>query len=71
MTQDDMEHIIDKELVTKSEDEFKVWAYVMMQYNLKPGLRKFGARGATAAVDELTQLHIMDMWTVMDPCKIS
>ena len=56
MTQDDMEHIIDKELVMKSEDEFKVWAYVMMQYNLKPGLRKFGVREATAAVDELTLL---------------
>ena len=69
-TRDDTEHIIDKDLVTKSEDEFKVWAYVMTQYNLKPGLRKFGARGATAALDELTQLHIMDTWTAMDPFKI-
>ena len=56
MTQDDTEHIFDQELVTKSEDEFKVWAYVMTQYNLKPGLRKFGVREATAAVDELTLL---------------
>ena len=55
-TCDDTEHTIDKELVTKSEEEFKVWAYVMTQYNLKPGLRKFGVREATAAVDELTQL---------------
>ena len=65
------EHVIDKELVTKSEDKFKVWAYTMTQYNLKPGLRKFGARGTTAAVDKLTQLHIMDTWTAMDPSKIS
>ena len=57
--------------MTKSEDKFKVWAYTMTQYNLKPGLRKFGARGTTAAVDELTQLHIMDTWTAMDPSKIS
>jgi hypothetical protein len=71
MTQDDTEHVIDKELVTKSEDEFNIWAYVMTQYSLKPGLRKFGARGATAAMDKLTQLHIMDTWTAMDPCKIS
>ncbi len=71
MTQDDMEHVIDKELVTKSEYEFKVWAYMMMQYNLKPGLRKFGARGTTAVVNELTQLHIMDTWTAMVPSKIS
>ena len=70
-TRDDTEHIIDKDLVTKSEDEFKVWAYVMTQYKLKPGLRKFGAGGATAALDKLTQLHIMDTWTAMDPSKIS
>jgi hypothetical protein len=42
----------------------------MTQYNLKPGLRKFGERGATAARDELTQLHIMDIWKAMDPSKI-
>ncbi len=44
---------------------------VMTQYNLKPGLRKFGARGATVAVNELIQLHIMDTWTVMNPSKTS
>ena len=71
MTQDDTDHTVDRELVTTSEDEFKIWAYVMTQYNLKPGLRKFGTRGATAAVEELTQLHIMDTWTAMDPSKIS
>ena len=72
MKQDDMEHtIIDKDLVTQLEDEFKIWAYVMTQYNLKPSLCKFGKRGVTAAVDELTQLHIMDTWTAIDPSKIS
>jgi hypothetical protein len=39
---DDVVHTIDKELVTNSEDKLKVWAYVMTQYNLKPGLCKFG-----------------------------
>ena len=43
----------------------------MTQYNLKPGLRKFGERGAKAAMAELTQLHIMDTWTAMDPSKIT
>ena len=52
--QDDTEHIIDNHLVMESEDELKVWAYVMTQHNLKPILRKFGARGATAAADKLT-----------------
>jgi hypothetical protein len=56
--------------MTKSEDEMKVWGYLMTQYNLKPGLRKFGERGATAARDDLTQLHIMDTWKAMDLSKI-
>ena len=63
-------HRIDAELVTELEDEMKVWAYLMTQYNLKPGLRKFGAfgaRGTTAAMDELTQLHI---WKAMDLSKL-
>ncbi len=70
MPKDDTEHLIDKDFVTQSEDKFKVWAYVMTQHNLKPGLCKFGERGVTAAVDELTQLQIMDTWTAMDPSKI-
>ncbi len=39
----DTEHAVDPELLTDLEDEIKVWAYLMTQYNLKPGLRKFGA----------------------------
>jgi hypothetical protein len=68
---DDTKHIVDKELVTQLEDELKVWGYIMIQYNLKTGLQKFGDRGATAAVDELTQLHVVDMWTAMDLSKIT
>jgi hypothetical protein len=68
---DETVHRIDAELITKLEDEMKVWAYLMTQYNLEPGLRKFCARGATAALDELTQLHMMDTWTAMDPSKLT
>ncbi len=64
------QHITDPELVTGSKDEIKVWGYLMTQYNLKPGLREFRDQGATAARDELTQLHIMDTWKAMDPLKI-
>jgi hypothetical protein len=53
------------------KDEIKIWRYVMMQYNLKPGLRKFGDRGTTAEVKEFTQLHIIDTWMAMDPTKLS
>jgi hypothetical protein len=49
----------------------KVWAYLMTQYNLKPGLRKFGAKGTVAALDELMQLHVMDTWKAMDPPKLT
>jgi hypothetical protein len=53
------------------KDKIKIWGYVMMQYDLKPGLRKFGDRGATAEEKELNQLHIMDTWTAMDLTKLS
>jgi hypothetical protein len=62
---------MDPELLTESKDKMKVWGYLMTQYNLKLGLRKFGDQGATAARDNLTQLHIMDTWKAMDPSKIS
>ena len=43
----------------------------MTQYNFKLGLRKFGAKGQSAAIDELTQLHVMDTWTAMEATKLS
>jgi hypothetical protein len=64
-------HRINPELTTQSKDEMKVWVYLMTHYNLKPGLRMFGARGSTATMDELTQLHVMDTWTAMDPSKLT
>ena len=68
---DDTTHLIDKAMQTTSKDELGVMVYLMTQYNLKPGLRKFGARGQTAAVKELTQLHIMDTWMPMAADKLS
>ena len=68
---DDATHKIDPKLCTKSQEEMMVWAYMMTQYNLKPSLRKFGARGVTAAVKELTQLHIMDTWMPLEASKLS
>jgi hypothetical protein len=69
-TIDDTMHKIDPKLCTTSQEEMMVWTYLMTQYNLKPGLRKFGARGVTAAVKELTQLHIMDTWTPLEVSKL-
>ncbi len=68
---DDTVHMMDPALITNLEDELKVWGYVMTQYNLKPGLRKFGVRGEKAAINELTQLHVMDTWTAMDVSRLS
>jgi hypothetical protein len=68
---DNAVHETDAALTTTSEAELKVWGYLMTQYNLKPGLRKFGNRGETAAVKELSQLHVMDTWTPMEAGKLS
>ena len=68
---DDTTHRVDPEMCTRSEDKLGVMAYLMTQYNLKPGLQKFGSRGQTAAVKELPQLHIMDTWTPMAADKLS
>ncbi len=67
----DVTHNIDRDLCTTSEDEMRVWAYLMVQYNLKPGLRKFGSREEEATVKELSQLHIMDTWMPMEASKLS
>jgi hypothetical protein len=61
---------LDPHLTTKLESEMKVWAYLMTQYNLKLGLQKFRAKGATVTIKELTQLYMMDTWQLMDPSKL-
>ena len=68
---DDTVHNTDAVLLTSSEAELSVWAYMMTQYNLKPGLRKFGNKGEKAAMKELTSLHVMDIWRPMDAAKLS
>jgi hypothetical protein len=67
MELNDVEHESDKKMTMSDKHEVAVWAYLMTQYNLKPGLCKFGAKGEQAAMSELTQLHVIDTWTVMDP----
>jgi hypothetical protein len=69
-TIDDTVHVVDPEQVTMSEDQLKVWGFLMTQDNLKTGLWKFEAKGATTAINELIQLHIMDTWMAMDPSKL-
>ncbi len=39
---DDAVHKFDPQLTTRSEEKIKVWGHLMAQYNLKPGLQKFG-----------------------------
>jgi len=58
-------------MCTTPEEELGVMAYLLTQYNLKLGLRKFGAKGENAALKEMTQLHIMDTWTPMEAEKLS
>jgi len=68
---DDAIHRVVCIMCTTSEEELAVMAYILTQYNLKPGLRKFGIRGEKAALKEMSQLHIMDTWTPMDAGKLS
>ena len=58
-------------MCTTSEEELGVVANLLTQYNLKPGLHKFGTQGEKAALKEMTQLHIMDTWTPMEAGKLS
>ncbi len=68
---DAMQPTVYPELNTDSKEEVAIWRYLMTQDNLKPGLRKFREQGIRAAVLELTQLHMMDTWAVMDPCSLT
>jgi hypothetical protein len=68
---DDTTHRAVDAMTTTLEDELKVWGYVMTQYNLKPGLRKFGNKREMAAVNKLTQLHVMDTWKPIYADKLS
>jgi hypothetical protein len=43
---DNITYQVDPELCATSKDEIAVWGYLMTQYNLTPGLRKFGECGA-------------------------
>ena len=67
----DIEHSVDPIMLAKSEDEIAIFGYLMTQYSLKAGMRKFKGRAKEAAKIELTQLHIMDTWTPEDPTKLS
>ena len=58
---DDITCTTDPKLITDSEEEIKVWGYVMTQYNLKAGLRRFEDRGKTAAMEEMTR-HSCTSW---------
>jgi hypothetical protein len=68
---DNATHGIDPLMCTSSTEEMGVWAYLMVQYNLKPGLKKFGIRGLDASLKELTSLHVMDTWTPMEAERLS
>jgi hypothetical protein len=52
---DDTIHQNSLEMTTTSEDKITVWAHLMTQCNLMPGLKKFGKQGKTATVKELMQ----------------
>ncbi len=68
---EDVKHPVNLDLTATKVKEIAIWGYLMPQYNLKAGWRKFGNRAADVAIMESTQLHIMDMCAVMDPSKLT
>ena len=68
---DDAVHQVDLELGMTSKHKMAVWRYLMTQYNLKPSLSKFGKCEIKVAAPELTQLHVLDAWMVVDPTKLT
>jgi len=68
---DDAAHRVDQAICTTLEEGLGVMAYLLTQYNVKPGLHKFGTRGEKAALKEMTHLHIMDTLTPMEAGKLS
>ena len=38
-----------------------MFEYLIIQYNLKAGLREFSEKGVSATENELTQLHVIDV----------
>ena len=68
---DNTEHSVNAEMIAQSEDKIAIFGYLMTQYYLKAGMRKFGSRAEDATITELTQLHVMDAWVPEDPMKLS
>jgi hypothetical protein len=68
---DATEHTNDSELTIYCKHEVAIWGYMMTQHNLKAGVCRFGERGVSAAMSDLTQLHIMDLWKVIDPAQLT
>ena len=50
----DTQHQIDNKLVVQDKHKIAIWGFLMTQYGLKAGLRKFESKGNKAAVKELT-----------------
>jgi hypothetical protein len=66
---DDTEHTIDPEPITELEEHLNVCGNSMTQYNLKLGMRKFGARGEKALVAKLAQF--LNTWTAIDVPRLN
>ncbi len=48
-----------------------VFEFIMTQYSLKAGLKKFGEQGEAAVTRELGQFHDMNVFLPMDPNRLT
>ena len=45
--------------------------YIMMQYSLCAGLKKFSEQGEAAIAKELTQIYVLDTFKSIDTSKMT
>ena len=52
-------------------NEVTLFGHIMLQFNLKEGLRRFGQRGEDSAIKEMKQLHDMHVFFPRDPNSLT
>jgi len=56
---DNVTHGVDQAMCMISEEELGVMAYLLTQYNFKPGLRKFGTRCVKRPQEEIQLINVL------------
>jgi hypothetical protein len=61
----------EKRTMTEEERDAEIFHFVMTQFALKTGLKKFKESGEIAVTNELTQLHMIETFAPQDATKLT